>query len=65
MIHGNRQARTALQSRALVGLGIALALFLAAVLAAGVATVEFAVPWKGIAILVTCALAFGYRRLRR
>ena len=65
MIHGNRQARSALQSRALVVLGALLAVFVAVVLASGVGYVEFEVPWKGIAILAATALAVGFNRLRR
>ena len=64
MIHGNRSSRAAWQLRATVGLGAILAIFVTAVLAAGVATVEFQMPWKSIATVVAVAVISGVYRLR-
>ena len=64
MIHGNRQARAATQSRALLVAGALLLLLVAALLAGGAASVSFQTPWKAIAVAVIAAVAVGWQRAR-
>ncbi len=65
MIHGNRKARSSMQLRAVVVLGAILVLFMGALLASGVAAVEFAMPWKLVAMLAAGGALIAFQRLRR
>jgi hypothetical protein len=65
VIHGNRQARAATQSRALAALAALVIALSAVVLATGLAYVEFELPWKSFAVLAVTAAVVGFYRLRR
>ncbi len=64
MIHGNRQARSSLQLRMVIVLGVLLFVFVAALLASGAAAVEFAMPWKLVAMLGVAGGVMAWQRLR-
>ncbi len=51
-------------SRAFVVFAVAIVAFAIAMLAAGVATVSFEMPWKGIATLAVVAVLVAWQRLR-
>jgi hypothetical protein len=63
MIHARKGSGTA-GYRIGIGIGVIAVVIVLAAVAAGVAAVEFEVPWKGIAVLVCAVLAAVWTRLR-
>ncbi len=64
MIHSNRQARAATQSRVFAVVAVAIVAFVAVALAAGTAAVEFRFPVKGAAMLAVTAVVFAVYKAR-